>query len=222
MSARKIGFEGSDGAGKATQTNLLVKYLEEQGMKVARVSFPRYTETVGGKLLYEVMKSDRADAYNWPKIDPFVASMLYAMDRKESEAYLNNLIEENDFVIFDRYVESNLLHQGGKFSSENERVEFAEWLISLEYYLLKLPKPDEIVYLTIPFWLSRKRAKIRQDSGGPKLDTVEKDLEYVKAGHDAGIFYANYFQWNIVEGIKNDKELSFEEIHEQVKIALKV
>ncbi len=191
-------------------------------MKVARVSFPRYTETVGGKLLYEVMKSDRADEYNWSKVDPLVASMLYATCRKESEMYLNGLIAENNVLIFDRYVESNLLHQGGKFSSEKDRLAFAEWLFGLEYDFLKLPRPQEIVYLTIPFWLSRKRAQLRQDGGGAKLDAVEKDIEYVKAGHNAGIFYAKHFQWHTVDGFKDDKELSVEEIHLQVKLALKV
>lgn len=227
MTARKIGFEGSDGAGKATQTNLLVEYLEKQGMKVARVSFPRYTETVGGRLLYEVMKSVRTDDYNWSKVDPKVASMLYALDRKESEVYLNGLIEGNDVVIFDRYVESNLLHQGGKFLSDSERITFADWLFELEYNFLKLPRPDEIIYLTIPFWLSRKRAQLRQDGGGAKLDAVEKDIEYVKAGHNAGVFYANHFQWLIVNGMDvgglgSDYELTPEQIHEKVKFALKV
>ncbi len=220
MTAHLIAFEGSDGAGKATQTDMLVEYLMRQGKKVERVSFPRYNITFGGTLLYDVMKGDRAEKYNFPKVDPYVASMLYAMDRKESETYLNELIKNNDVVVFDRYVESNLLHQGGKFSSENERVIFAEWLFGLEYDLLKLPKPHEIVYLAIPFWLSLKRSQLRQDNGGAKLDTVEKDIDYVKAGHEAGIFYAKHFQWNIVEGMKDKKELSVDDVHSQVKIAL--
>lgn len=220
MKALLIAFEGSDGAGKATQTDMLVQYFESQGKKVGRVSFPRYNQTFGGTLLYDVMKGDHADKYNFPKVDPYVASMLYAMDRKESEIYLNNLIKNNDIVIFDRYVESNLLHQGGKFISEDERIIFAEWLFSLEYDLLKLPRPKEIVYLTIPFWLSRKRAQLRQDGGGEKLDTVEKDINYVKAGHEAWMFYAKHFNWLVVDCFEDKQELSKDQIHQKVKIAL--
>ena len=45
MKAFQIAIEGSDGSGKGTQTDKLVWALEALGYKVARVSFPRYTET---------------------------------------------------------------------------------------------------------------------------------------------------------------------------------
>lgn len=216
MVARLIAIEGSDGAGKETQTNLLFKLLENQGKKVARVSFPRYNQTLGGTLLFEVLKSERADKYGFSKINPKVASKLYAMDREESLPHLHALIEANEVVILDRYVESNLLHQGGKFRTEVERIAFAEWLYKLEYEDIGLPKPDEVVYLALPFWLSRKRAELRATSGGSKLDAVEKDMEYVKAGHDAGLFYASYLKWLVVDGIENGQELSPEKIHQKV------
>jgi dTMP kinase len=216
MSARTISIEGSDGAGKETQTNLLVSHFERQGKKVGRVSFPRYNQTLGGTLLYEVMKGERSDNYAFSKVAPKIASKLYAMDREESLPFLNNLISNNDVVVFDRYVESNLLHQGGKFDSTEERTAFAEWLVKLEYDDIKLPKPDEVVYLSLPFWLSRKRAELRSVSGGSKLDAVEKDLDYVKRGHDSGIFYAEHFNWHVVEGLKDKRELTPEEIHQQV------
>ena len=126
MTARTIAFEGSDGAGKATQTDRLFNFLEQQGKKVARVSFPRYTETLGGKLLFEVMKGERSDNYGFSKSDSKVASLLYAMDRLESKDYLNDLIRSSDVLIFDRYVESNLLHQGGKFKTDEERIKFGK------------------------------------------------------------------------------------------------
>lgn len=220
MKARTISIEGSDGAGKETQTNLLVSFLEKQGKKVGRVSFPRYNQTLGGTLLYEVMKGERADSFSFSKVSPKIASKLYAMDREESLPFLRALIEKNDVVIFDRYVESNLLHQGGKFDTTEERVSFAEWLVRFEYDDIKLPKPDEIVYLSLPFWLSRKRAEIRSALGGSKLDAVEKDIDYVKRGHEAGIFYAEYFSWNVVEGLKDKRELTPDEVHSQVLSAL--
>ncbi len=151
-----IAIEGSDGAGKATQTNLLYSYFKKQTfqgkkLKVARVSFPRYNQTLGGTLLYEVLKSERADSYGFSKIDPRVASKLYAMDREESLPYLESLIARNDIVIFDRYVKSNLLHQGGKFSTNKDRLEFAEWLFRFEYGNIGLPQPDTIMYLALLF-----------------------------------------------------------------------
>ena len=39
-----IVFEGTDGSGKATQTELLCQALETQGVPFRRLSFPRYQE----------------------------------------------------------------------------------------------------------------------------------------------------------------------------------
>ncbi len=222
MTALTIAFEGSDGAGKATQTDMLATFLEEQGKKVARVSFPRYNQTLGGTLLHEVLKGERSDGYGFSKTDPYVASLLYAMDRKESQTYLEELIKNNDVVIFDRYVESNLLHQGGKFKETEERLHFARWLFQLEYDLLQLPKPGIVLYLTIPFWLSRARAARRAEEKGESLDAVEKDLDYVKAGHEAGIFYAEHFAWSIIQCLDNGYELTPNEVHTRVKAELSV
>lgn len=216
MTARLIGFEGSDGTGKETQTDLLFKLLESQGKKVARISFPRYKQTLGGSLLYEVMKSERSKSYGFSKASPRIASKLYAIDREESLPFLNDLIANNEVVIFDRYVQSNLLHQGGKFKSDQERIDFAEWLYRLEYDDIGLPKPHEIVYLSIPFWLSRKRTELRAEGCDDKLDAVESDIEYVKQGHEAGQFYAKYFRWIVVSGLEGKVELSRDEIHRKI------
>jgi thymidylate kinase len=147
MSARLIAIEGSDGTGKETQTNLLFNLLESQGKKVARVSFPRYNQTLGDSLLYEVLKSDRALKYDFSKVASKIASKLYTMDREESLPYLQDLIAKNDIVIFERYVESNLLHQSGKFKTSVERIDFANWLFQLEYGDVGLPRPHEVVSL---------------------------------------------------------------------------
>ena len=167
--------------------------------------------------MWEVLKSERASQYGFSKVDPRIASKLYTMDREESLPYLHDLLQNNEIVISDRYVESNLLHQGGKFASDDEKIAFAEWLYSVEYDDVKLPMPDEIVYLALPFWISRKRAKDRAEKGGPKLDAVESDIEYVKQGHNAGLFYAEHFSWKVIEGMAFQTELTREEIHERKK-----
>mgnify|MGYP003521750018 CR=1 FL=1 len=216
MSKLLIAFEGSDGAGKATQTNMLVEHLKSLGLKIVRVSFPRYEDTVGGQLLFEAMKSERAEGYNFSKADPYEASLLYVMDRIASREYLAKLIEDHDVVVFDRYVESNLLHQGGKLKTEYERRKFADWLYLLEYAQFHLPVPDVVVYLTIPFWLSRARAKRREDGGGPSMDAVEKDIEYVKAGHEGGLFYAKELGWQIINCLEEEVELTPEQVHNKI------
>lgn len=228
MSANTIAIEGSDGAGKATQTELLADYLEKSGFKVGRVSFPRYKETVAGRMLFEFLKSESAFQYDFANANPKLASRIYAEDRFESRAYLQKLIEENDYVIFDRYVESNLLHQGGKLKTNAGREAFARWLSDLEYVELGLPRPAHIVYLNLPYAISSERALKRAKEKGEELDAVESNAEYVKNGWEAGMFYATMFNWNIVDCIVPQKgnqlasvrELTPEEIHQKIREAV--
>lgn len=221
MRAITIALEGSDGAGKATQSKMLAEYFISHGKKVAQVSFPRYGKTLGGKLLEEVLKSERAPLYDFSKTDPVVGSALYAIDRFESKAYIEELIENNDVLIFDRYVESNLLHQGGKYKTEEERIAFAKFLFNLEYGTYGLPNPQMIVYLTLPFEVTMARALSRAEKLGGTVDHVEKDVEYVKQGHDAGIFYAKHFGWRLVDCVEEGTALSPEDVHTKVLESLR-
>lgn len=221
MRAITIAIEGSDGAGKATQTKLLNDYFTALGKKVANVSFPRYGQTLGGKLLQEVLKSERAPLYDFSKTDPVVGSALYAIDRYESKPYLEDLISNNDVVIFDRYVESNLLHQGGKYGTEEERVNFAKFLFNLEYGTYGLPNPQMIVYLTLPIEVTTKRALSRAEKLGGKVDHVEQDENYVRQGHESGIFYAKHFGWRLIDCVEDGRELTPEEVHVKVIESLK-
>lgn len=211
-----IAIEGSDGAGKETQSELLKKWFVGKGLKVGSVSFPRYKQTAGGWFLWEALKGDNKDAYTFSTVEPYAASLPYTADRRESLPFLKREIEMNDVFIFDRYVESNLLHQGGKFATNEERDAYGQWLYNLEYGMLGLPVPHVVVYLRIPFWLSQARAERRAQETGGQLDAVERDSDYVRKGHEGGIFYAEKFNWEIVDCLEEGHELAREEVHEKV------
>jgi len=223
MTALTVAIEGSDGAGKATQTEMLAVYLQEIGYKVGRLSFPRYEGTPAGRMLFEFLKSDRAADYDFVNANPRMASRIYAQDRFDSLDHINELIERNDVVIFDRYVESNLLHQGGKMKSDLEKTDFAKWLFSLEYGELGLPKPDLTIYLNLPYLISYSRAHKRAKEKGEKLDAVESSMEYVRNGWQAGQLYASLFDWKVVECIFDDNpsipvfERGATEIHKELR-----
>lgn len=221
---KTIAIEGSDGAGKATQTERLVKFLRRNGFKVETLSFPRYTDTPAGRMLFEVMKSERASHYDWAHTNPKLASLVYALDRAESKEYILDLIDKNDVLIFDRYVESNLLHQGGKLVHEPERMAFASWLYDLEYNHFGLPKPDVTIYLDLPPEVSRARALKRAQETGGSLDAVESDMQYVINGAAAGRSYAYLFCWAVINCVVPNEnaelppyELTPEEIHMKIR-----
>lgn len=207
MKAFQIAIEGSDGSGKGTQTDKLVWALEALGYKVARVSFPRYTETCGGKLLFEVLKSDRAPSYDFVHVSPEAASLIYAADRLESVPWLNQIAQENDVIIYDRAVASNLVHQGGKFKTDEERCKFLEFIDRTEYQS-GFPRPDMTIFLSLPFEISMVRAKKRAEQRGEKADVVEVDENYMRQSHRSGLFYALECGWTIIDGVRGSTELS--------------
>ena len=221
MKAFKIAFEGSDGAGKETQTSLLTKVIFDSGKKVGRVSFPRYQDTVGGNLLHHALGKDKNHMpdFSFANLDPYAASLIYAADRRESLPFLNELIANSDVLVFDRYVESNLLHQGGKFKTDDEREKFGKWLFNLEYGMLDLPSPQLTIYLSLPWEVSEARAKARAQGNGLIPDLVEMDKEYLRASHSAGQFYAKHFGWTVIDCYEYGRELSRDEIHKKVLAA---
>ena len=77
-----IVIDGTDGSGKATQTNLLIRHLKKDGRKVKVVDFPEYYSNFFGKFIGHCLSEQY---YNFVKIHPKIASVLYAADRFESK-----------------------------------------------------------------------------------------------------------------------------------------
>ena len=214
MDTLLIGIEGSDGVGKATQSALLKDWLELRDLSVANISFPRYNETKAGTKLWEFMKGPQAHTYNFSTLSPYEASKYYAEDRRDSLPFLRQVIATRDVVIFDRYVESNLIHQGGKLQNNGELDEFGQWIFNLEYKQHKLPRPHIIIYLDLPFSVASARVLARAKKRGEVPDTAESDSGYLRNSHSAGLFYAEKLGWPIISCVKpNGEELSREEIH---------
>lgn len=202
MRIKTISIEGSDGAGKATTTKLLKEYLSglELGTKVVSISFPRYQDTLGGKLCYEVLKSDRKEYYNFISSRPKIASLLYAMDRAESKEEIEKMIHKNDYLIFDRYIASNFIHQGGKISDDEERGKLISFLSDLEYGEFGLPKPDITFFLYLPTHIAMKNKEEQRLRGqNVKMDAGENDSIYLENSNKAGLWCTKKYGWHQID-----------------------
>ncbi|RPI82323.1 MAG: thymidylate kinase, partial [Planctomycetaceae bacterium] len=106
-----IDFEGIDGSGKGTQARRLCERLSAERIPCALISFPRYSETLFGRAVGEFLNG-RFGALD--QVHPFLVSLLFAGDRFESKGLLETALAQNEVVVLDRYVPSNIAHQASK------------------------------------------------------------------------------------------------------------
>lgn len=219
-----IVFEGLDGAGKSTQTKLLFQYLKQKGDNVYKIDFPQYGTKSAG-LVEEYLNGKYGSA---KEVGAKPASIFYACDRYDASFRIRELLEKSFFVISDRYVASNIGHQGGKIKDEKKRAEYFKWLYNLEYNVFKIPRPDVTFILkTNPELSLELSGKIEDEIKAKKKqlylvdqkqDMHEKDLEHQKNALVSYLHIAREYpdEYIVIDCMDNDKLLSPQEIHKKI------
>lgn len=215
MKGKLIVIEGTDCSGKETQTKLLMSRLREEGINVNNFSFPNYNsptgKIIGGPYLGKENIGESYFEEGASHVDPKVASLYYAADRKYNIEKLEFLINNGANLILDRYIYSNMAHQGGKIKDKVEREKMYDWLYNLEFNLLELPKPDLAIYLHMP---TEKAAVLKGNR--ESLDEHEKDENHLKNAEQAYQELATKYNFVKVECTIDDKIKSIEEINDEV------
>lgn len=213
MKGKLIVIEGTDCSGKETQSNLLIEKLKNDGVRIKMFSFPNYNsptgKIIGGPYLGKSYISEGWFPEGAPNVDPKVSALYYAADRLYNIDKIKFLLDNGVNVILDRYVYSNMAHQGGKLSDKNERLSMYEWLDNLEFNLLELPRPDIGVFLHMPYELSLSLKKGRAED----LDQNEKDKNHLINAEMAYIELANKYDFYTIECNDNDRIRTIEEIN---------
>ena len=215
MSGKIIVVEGTDCSGKETQTKLLEKKLKEKGKKCIRFEFPMY-DTPTGKIIGGAYLGKKEIGESFFKegainVDPRVVCLYYAADRKYNMPKIEKYLEEDYYVILDRYITSNLAHQGSKIKDKEERFNMYQWIDKLEYWLLRLPKPDKTIFLHVPLEYSLKLRNNREN-----LDEHEKSKEYLQLAEESYIELSELYNWTKIECVKDDMLRSIEDINEEI------
>lgn len=216
-----IVIEGTDCSGKETQTKLLKEYLISKGYKVGTISYPRYeTPTgriIGGPLLGK--PSIMASWFDKPmELDAKVATLYYAADRRASLPVIKELLEENDFLIMDRYVYSNMAHQGSKIDSKEERIKMYKFLETLEFNLLEQPKADKVIFLYLPYVFGEEIKKNRKEL----LDEAEKNKLHQIRSEQVYLELTEIYDFIKIDCFKDNKVKSREEISSELIKKLKI
>lgn len=210
--AKILVIEGTDGSGKQTQSDGLYNYLIGNGYKVKKYSFPMYdTPTgriIGGPYLGKEEYGESYFPETAANVDPIVSILYYAADRRNN--FLNeieNEIYQNDLIILDRYIESNMGHQGGKAKTKELRDRLVEFIKELEYVWCELPKPDEVIFLHMPPEASKELRKNRTSTDG-----LEGNDEHLRQAEKHYLDLANQFNWHYVNCLKSNEYKSIDDI----------
>jgi dTMP kinase len=133
-------------------------------------------------------------------VDPHFSALLYAGDRLESKPQIESALAARKIVLADRYIASNLAHQGARVAPE-KRGNFLAWLKQLEYEVHALPPEDLVVYLRLQAaeaqrLVGRKAAREYTQS---RRDLQESDLAHLEAASAVYDELAKQPNWVTIE-----------------------
>lgn len=210
---RLIVFEGTDGSGKATQSQLLLERLKREGVNCRKLDFPRYGEPSCAPVelyLHGALGDKPGD------VNAYAASTFYAVDRYCSyKQDWGGFYEQGGVLIADRYTTSNAVHQASKLPKGECRA-FLDWLFGFEYGLLELPEPTAVFYLDVPTELTERMMRSREAKSHTSADIHERDEAYLRACREAGEQLVTDYGWQYVDCSRGGEMRSIEDIHEEI------
>ena len=181
-----IALEGTDQAGKKTQTEMLAKALKRQKIKTAVFSFPDYSTTIGREINNYL--------HNKRKFSPEIIHYLYALNRREKLDEIKKSSSKNSILIMNRYYHSNIVY--GVANGLKEK-----WLQELD---AGLPKSDLVIVLDVSQSESFSRKKSNRDK-------FEKSKEFSKKISQIYHRLAKKYRWKIIDA-SGTKQETHEEI----------
>lgn len=216
-----IAVEGTDGSGKKTQVDKLYERLVLDGYNVKRVSFPNY-DSVSSALVKKYLNGEFGEKDSC--LNAYQASVLYAVDRLATyNLELKEFYESGGIILFDRYVQSNMLHQAGKIDNKEDIDSYLSWLEDLEFVKLQLPRPNKIFFLDMPVEFSKKLADSRGEyKSNTKKDIHEQNHEHLIRAYNMANYVSDKYNWNRINCIKDDRIKSIDEIHNEIYNVVKI
>ncbi len=208
-----IVIEGTDCSGKQTQSELLKKNLEKRGYIIHQTGYPRY-DTPTGRIIGECYLGKTGNGFfkeGATHVDSKVAGLYYAADRLYNMPQVNEMLETGS-VILDRYVDSNMAHQGAKEESKELREKTYKFFEDLEYGFLGLPRPDIRVLLYMP----TEYASILKQGREEVVDQHESEEDYLKKAEQSYLEIAERNNYKVIPCVKDGVIRTIEDIQEEL------
>lgn len=206
-----IAIEGTDSSGKATQAKMLCENLIKRGKTVKVISFPDY-----GKPNCSLVESYLKGEFS-SDLSPKTIASFYAIDRNVKLQNMKEELNTYDYVIFDRYVMSNAIHQGLSYVGK-EKVDFIEWVKQLEFVMLETPEPNQTIFIDMPLEFSLLLLKERTGKEGIQHD-IHENREHLTKAYNNAKFVSQYYGWDTVCCVTDTTKIDKTSIKSREQIA---
>jgi dTMP kinase len=190
-----IVIEGTDKAGKTSQSRMLAATLKASGKVCVILDFPDYTTPIGMEI--KAFLEGKRDYLSEVK------HLLFSANRWEKKKEIESMLENGTIIVMNRYWQSNLVYGVANGMDTN-------WLLRLDK---GLPKEDIVLVILVNPSISANRAEIQ--------DMFESDSQLAAKAYKNYLKFAKQYRWKVVDGSKS-KEQVHQEITKMIRKELKV
>ena len=176
-----IVLEGTDKAGKTTQSRMLLETLKALGKVCVIIDFPDYTTPIGMEI--------RAFLDGKRDYPPETKHLLFSANRWEKKKEIESMVENGTIVVMNRYWQSNLAYGTANGMDEG-------WLMRLDK---GLPKEDIVLLILVNPATSAKRAETQ--------DSFEADKKLAERAYKNYMKLAKQFKWKVIDGSKSKEQV---------------
>ena len=146
MRGKFIVIEGIDGCGKTTQIDQISRWLPNSGL-LGKNSKLIKTREPGGSLLGQKLRNLILENNKNNKPSSLAELLLYSADRAEHiSKTISPALENQDWVLSDRFCDSTLAYQGNGRNINLEIIKNIESIVCQGEY----PDPVSYTHLTLP------------------------------------------------------------------------
>jgi dTMP kinase len=190
-----IVIEGTDKAGKGSQSRMLAETLKTLGKICVILDFPDYATPIGIEI-----KAFLESKRDYPTE---VKHLLFSANRWEKKKEIESMLENGTIIVMNRYWQSNLVYGVANGMDLN-------WLLLLDK---GLPKEDIVIVILVNPSVSAKRAEIQ--------DAFESDVQLATKAYRNYLKFAKQYRWKVIDGSKS-KDQVHQEIMKIIRKELKV
>ena len=197
MKGKFIVIEGIDGCGKTTQIDELSKWLPSSGL-INKDSKIITTREPGGSLLGKKLRGLILDNNENNKPSSLAELLLYSADRAEHVSkIISPALNNNDWVISDRFSDSTLAYQGYGRNINLEIIKNIESIVCQGEY------PDLTFFLEI----SPEESILRRKNQIP--DRIESEgIRFLEKVNEGFKLIAKEKNWKVISASQNIKTIT--------------